>query len=56
MLTLTQFELLYRDTMFEMKSKICNFLKNKLKDISFSTLKSHSFNKVEIYLSEALGL
>ena len=31
---LTQFELLYRDTiMFEMKSKNCDLLKNKLKDI-----------------------
>ena len=45
---LTQFELLYRDTiMFETKSENCDFLKNKLKDICFSTLKSYSFNKVE---------
>ena len=48
---LTQFELLYRDTiMFEMKSE--NH-KNKLKDICFSTLKSYSFEKVEKNLSEA---
>ena len=33
---LTQFELLYRDTiMFEMKSENHDFLKNKLKDIFF---------------------
>ena len=42
---LTQFELLYRDTIV--------FLKNKLKDIYFSTLKSYSFEKVEKKLSEA---
>ena len=51
---LTQFELLYRDTiMFEMKSENRDFLKNKLKDICFSTLKSYSFDKVEKNLSEA---
>ena len=33
--------------MFEMKSENCNFLKNKLKDICFSTLKLYSFNKIE---------
>ena len=45
---LTQFELLYGDTvMFEMKSENRDFLKNKLKDICFSTLKSCSFDKVE---------
>ena len=50
---LTKFELLYRDTiLFEMKSETRNFLKNKLKDIYFSTLKSYSFNKVEKNLSE----
>ena len=50
---LTQFELLYRDTiMFEMKSENRDFLKSKLKDISFSTLKSYSFDKVEKTLSE----
>ena len=48
---LTQFELLYRDAiMFEMKSENREFLKNKLKDICFSTLKSYSFQK---HLSEA---
>ena len=41
---LTQFELLYRDTvMFDMRSKIRNFLKAKLINIGFSTLKSYSF-------------
>ena len=33
--------------MFEMKSENLNFLKNKLKDICFPTLKSYSFNKFE---------
>ena len=53
---LTQFELLNRDTiMFEMKSENRDFLKNKLKDICFSTLKSHSFHRVEkIYLKRSL--
>ena len=32
--------------MFEMESKNRDFLKNKLKDICFSTLKSYSFDKV----------
>ena len=45
---LTQFELLYRDTiMFEMKSENRDFLKNKFKDICFSTFKSYSFDKNE---------
>ena len=45
---LTQFELLYRDTiMFEMKYENRDFLKNKLKEICISTLKSYSFSKVE---------
>ena len=39
--------------MFEMKSKNRDFLKNKLKDICFSTLKSYSFDKVQKKLSEA---
>ena len=39
--------------MFEMKSENRDFLKNKLKDICFSTLKSCSFDKVEKKLSEA---
>ena len=38
--------------MFEMKSENHDFLKSKLKDISFSTLKSYSFDKVEKTLSE----
>ena len=51
---LTQFELLYSDTiMFEKKSENRDFLKNKLKDICFSALKSYSFNKVEKNLLEA---
>ena len=33
--------------MFEIKSENCDFLKNKLKDICFSILKSYSFEKVE---------
>ena len=46
---LTQFELLYRDTiMFQMK--------NKLKNIYFSTLKLYSFDKVEKNLSEAKSI
>ena len=50
---LTQFELLYRDTiMFEMNTENRDFLKNKLKDICFSTLKLYSFDKVEKKLSE----
>ena len=45
---LTQFEFLYRDTiMFEMKSENRDFLKNKLKEICFSTLKLHSFERFE---------
>ena len=42
--------------MFEMKSENCNFLKNKLKDICFSTLKLYSFNKIEkkIYQKQSL--
>ena len=36
-----------------MKSENRGFLKNKLKDICFFTLKSHSFNKGEKNLSEA---
>ena len=49
-----QFELLHRETiMFEIKSENRNFLKNKLKDLCFSTLKSYSFHKVERNLSEA---
>ena len=39
--------------MFEMKSKYGDFLKNKLKDICFSTLKLYSFDKVEKNSSEA---
>ena len=44
--------------MFEMESKNRDFLKNKLKDICFSTLKSFSVNKVEQNLlkSETLVL
>ena len=49
---LIQFKLSYRDTLFEMKSKNRHFLKTKLKDICFSTLKSYSYDKVEKNLSE----
>ena len=45
---LTQFEFLYKDTiMFEMEYQNRDFLKNKLKDICFSTLKLYRFKKVE---------
>ena len=54
---LTKFELLYRDTiLFEMKSKTCDFLKSKLKDICSCTLKSCSFDKVEKDLSGGKSL
>ena len=39
--------------MFEMKSENRDFLKNKLRDNCFSSLKSYSFDKVEKNLSEA---
>ena len=35
-----------------MKLENRDFLNNKLKDICFSSLKSHSFNQVEKHLSE----
>ena len=38
--------------MFEMKSENRDFLKNKLKHICFTTLKSYSFDKVDKNLSE----
>ena len=45
---ITQFELLYRGTiMFKMRSENCDFLKTKLKDICFSTLKTYSLDKAE---------
>ena len=38
-----------------MNSENCDFLKKKLKDICFSTLKSYSFDKVEkIYQTQSL--
>ena len=38
-----------------MKSENRDFLKNKLKDMCFSTLKSYSFDKVEkIYQTQSL--
>ena len=44
---LSQFELLHRETiMFEMESENRDFLKKKLKDICFSTLKLYSVDKV----------
>ena len=39
--------------MFEMKSENRDFLKNKLRDNCFSSLKPYSFDKVEKNLSEA---
>ena len=54
---LTKFESLYRDTiLFEMKCETRDFLKRKLKDICFSTLKLYSFEKVEKDLSEGKSL
>ena len=51
---LVQFEVLYRDTLeFNLASEKRDFLKNKLKDISFSTLGSHSFVKVDTNLTES---
>ena len=45
---LSQFELLYGDAKtFEIKSGNHNLLKNNLKNICFSILKSYSFDKVE---------
>ena len=44
---LVQFELLYRDTLeFNLPSEKRDFLKNKLKDICFSTLNSYNFDKL----------
>ena len=43
----------YIGTLYETKSKNRDFLKRKLKDIYFSTLKSFSFHKVVKKLSEA---
>ena len=44
---LLQFELLYRDTLeFNLPSEKRDLLKNKLKDICFSTLNSYDFDKV----------
>ena len=53
---LTQFELLYRDTiMFEMKSENRDFLENKLKDICFSTLNCIVSTKLQkIYQKRSL--
>ena len=53
---LTQFELLYRDTiMFEMKSENRDFLENKLKDICFSTLNRIVSTKLQkIYQKRSL--
>ena len=51
---LAQLEFLYRDTLkFKLSSDKCNFLKNKLKDICFSTLNSYNFHKVNTNLAES---
>ena len=51
---LTQFELLYRDTLtFELTSENREFLKSKLKDICFSTITSYDFNSVPSNLSKS---
>ena len=42
--------------MFEIKSEDRNFLKNKLKDIFFSTLKLYSVNKFEKNIYEKQNL
>ena len=50
---LLQFEL-YRDTLqFNLPSEKRDFLKNKLKDICFSTLNSYNFDKVNTNLTES---
>ena len=49
-----QFELLYRDTLqFNLPSEKRDLLKNKLKDICFSTLNSYNFDKVNTNLTES---
>ena len=51
---LAQFEILYRDTLkFNLPSEKRYFLKNKLKDICFSTLNSYNFHKVNTTLTES---
>ena len=39
-----------------MKSENRDFLKNKFKDICFSTLNSYSFDKIETKLSEVKSI
>ena len=51
---LLQFQLLYRDTLqFNLPSEKRDLLKNKLKDICFSTLNSYNFDKVNTNLTES---
>ena len=51
---LLQFELLYCDTLdFNLPSEKRDLLKNKLKDICFSTLNSYNFDKVDTNLTES---
>ena len=53
---LVQFELLYRDTLeFNLPSENFDFLKNKLKDICFSTLNPYNFDKVNTNLTASDG-
>ena len=54
---LLQFNLLYRDTLqFNLLSEKRYILKNKLKDICFSTLNSYNFDKVNANLTEPEAL
>ena len=51
---LLQFELLYPDTLqFNLSSEKRDLLKNKLRDICFSTLNYYNFDKVNTNLTEA---
>ena len=51
---LLQFELFYRDTLqFNLPSEKRDLLKNKLKDICFSTLNSYNFDKVNTNLTKS---
>ena len=50
---LLQFEVLYCDTLqFNLPSEKRDLLKNKFKDICFSTLNSYNFDKVNINLTD----
>ena len=52
--SLLQFELLHRDTLqFNLPSEKRDVLKNKLKDICFSTLNSYNFDKANTNLTDS---